>query len=344
MENNSDFVTVVVPVYNVEKYLNQCVNSILKQTYKNFELILVDDASTDSSGRICDDIAQQDPRVKVIHKENAGAGYARNSAMELANGKYITFVDSDDYVEPDLLERLMAGIKRNNADTCIGGWKRVNNDGTIIAVNEYVNTMYNQQDVYVELFKRMLGSAPDKKDYIKMAVWNSLYSMDIINDNHIAFPSEREFISEETIFNSEYYKYAQNVCLIDSTAYNYRVTPGSLTQKYRSNKLSLSCALYNEVEKRIEGMFPDGDALIRLQKKFLINIRDCISQERGKVSKKKFKDIVKAVGEITNTDTVKRVSACYPNSNLKLSARIYVLLVKYRCNVILSIFADLGLL
>lgn len=115
----STHITVIVPVYNIEDYLERCINSILNQTYRDFDLILVDDGSTDKSGSIADRFAKNDSRIKVVHKTNGGSSSARNAALDIATGEYISFVDSDDYIEPDFLEKLVAPVekaKENGSD------------------------------------------------------------------------------------------------------------------------------------------------------------------------------------------------------------------------------------
>ena len=113
-------ISIIVPVYNVEKYLEKCVRSILAQTFTDFELILVDDGSPDSSGAMCDQFAEQDQRVKVIHKENGGLSDARNAGIEIATGEYLGFVDSDDYIADDMYELLYTNIVKD-ADLSICG-------------------------------------------------------------------------------------------------------------------------------------------------------------------------------------------------------------------------------
>ena len=105
-----DLITIIVPVYNVEKYIRECIDSLINQTYKNLEIILVDDGSKDKSGEICENYANADSRVKVIHKENEGLGFARNTGLTVAQGKFVTFIDSDDVADVDLVERLLKGI------------------------------------------------------------------------------------------------------------------------------------------------------------------------------------------------------------------------------------------
>ena len=115
----NNLISIIVPIYNVEKYLKKCIDSIINQTYKNLEIILVDDGSPDNCGKICDEYAKKDNRIKVIHKENGGVSSARNVGVENATGEYIGFVDSDDYIEKDMYEVLINNLKKENADISI---------------------------------------------------------------------------------------------------------------------------------------------------------------------------------------------------------------------------------
>ena len=127
-----DLISVVVPIYNVENYIKKCVDSILSQTYKNLEIILVDDGSPDNCPQICDEYAQKDNRIKVIHKENGGLSDARNAGIDISKGKFITFIDSDDYIEKDYVEVLYNSIKENASDMAIGSHKAIYDNGTIL--------------------------------------------------------------------------------------------------------------------------------------------------------------------------------------------------------------------
>ena len=122
-------ITVVIPIYNVEKYLRKCVDSVEKQTYKNFEVILVDDGSTDSSGELCDALAKENDNIRVIHQENRGLGGARNTGIESCNTEYIMFLDSDDYIHPELLKKCMDVLKKNNCDIVLLDMISVNEQG-----------------------------------------------------------------------------------------------------------------------------------------------------------------------------------------------------------------------
>lgn len=122
-------ISIIVPVYNVEKYLKECIDSVISQTYKNLEIILVDDGSTDKSGEICDEYSKKDSRIKVIHKENGGLSDARNVALDIAKGEYIGFVDSDDYVEKDMFETLYKLAEEHNTEiSSISFYKTLENE------------------------------------------------------------------------------------------------------------------------------------------------------------------------------------------------------------------------
>lgn len=334
-------VTVIVPIYNVEDYLEECINSILAQTYNNLEIILVDDGSTDNSPKICDRYKLKDNRIKVVHKKNEGLGYARNSGMKVATGEFVTFVDSDDYCENKMIENLVAPIIELGADTVIGGFKRVNNEKKIIYIEKYKKKMYDQ-DVYTNFFSKMLGSMPNSHDSIRMSVWNSLYSLSIIKGNSIKFPSERKLISEDLVFDEQYYSYSKKVYLTDSTDYCYRLNESSLTQTYKKNRIDTTCALYEYMENIVANKNVTN-GILRLQKQFLINLRMCISQENKKISKHNFGIQKKNIKHICNNKTVRYVVKEYPYEKLGFKQKIFFKLVKSKRVFLLSIFTNLNL-
>lgn len=128
-------ISVIVPVYNVEKYLEKCLKTILNQTYKNLQIIVIDDGSTDKSSQICDDFSRQDERISVIHKKNGGLSAARNDGLDLVQGKYVIFIDSDDYISDNMVELLYKGISENEADYCVCGFTTVTD--TYDKIKEY---------------------------------------------------------------------------------------------------------------------------------------------------------------------------------------------------------------
>lgn len=340
----SNMVSIVVPVYNVEKYLRECIDSLLSQSYQNIEIILVDDGSKDSSGSICDEYAQMDTRIIVIHKKNEGLGFARNTGIEASHGEFVVFVDSDDYADSDMIKQLLQPITEDGADTCIGGFKRVDNHKNIIYTEKYVRQSFDGADVYNSFFMRILGSSPSSHDAFRMSVWNAIYSLDIIKENNIRFPSERKLISEDLVFDSDYYKYAKKIFVIETVSYNYRVAQGSLTNSYRENKVAMICDLYEEMEKRVQGSFMDSNtAVIRLQKQFFVNLRGCIAQEKQSISQKKFKDMLVSMRKVCNNSTVLKVISSYPTDELHFRQKGFIFLIKHKMSFLLCIISNLGL-
>lgn len=251
MMEETDLISIIVPVYNIEQYLVRCVNSILKQTYTKIEIILVDDGSKDSSANLCDDFAKKDKRIKVIHKSNAGLGYARNSGLDIAKGKYIAFIDGDDYIEPNMIANLYNSISENCADTCIGGFKRILKNQEIEYINPFSGKCFEGESIINDLVIKMLGKNGNKSsnDYLEMSVWKVLFSNDIICQHNLRFPSERDFISEDIIFDLQYYQYAKKVICNEDVGYCYCDNEGSLTTKYNANRFYKQIILYDELKK-----------------------------------------------------------------------------------------------
>lgn len=224
-------ISVIVPVYNVEKYINECIESILAQSFEDFELILVDDGSTDSSGAICDRYAERDPRVKVIHKENGGVSSARNVGIRTAKGTYITFVDSDDMVKKTMLMEYHTAMKKNDVDIIISGLiffyedtgKR--EDFCLLEGKFYVKDDFNEK--YKELSDR----------YALSAIYSKLYKNEYIKKNNVRF-DERFSILEDGTFVVQYLSCCKSVYCVKDPLYIYRQhSQISLMKKYNHNSL-----------------------------------------------------------------------------------------------------------
>ena len=146
---SNGLVTIVLPIYNVEKYLNRCINSIVNQTYKNLEIILVDDGSPDKCSQMCDEWEKKDTRIKVVHKQNEGLGMARNTGIENATGDYICFFDSDDYLELTAIEKLYKLAKKTDSDIVTYGYSKVDDSGNIYekSIPNVKKTTYEKKEI-----------------------------------------------------------------------------------------------------------------------------------------------------------------------------------------------------
>ena len=205
----SSLITVIVPIYKVEKYLNKCVNSIIDQTYKNLEIILVDDGSPDNCGAICDDYAKKDSRIKVVHKENGGLSDARNAGYEFANGEYVCFIDSDDYISKDFIQVLYETMARENSDIVECDIVRFNEDeevGTVEATSQVVT--YDT----VEAMENLI----EEKDF-HQHVWNKLYKSDIA----LTVKFEKGKLNEDEFWTYQVFGKAKRVSKVTDKMYYY---------------------------------------------------------------------------------------------------------------------------
>jgi len=210
-------ISVIVPVYNVEKYLEKCIDSILSQTFKNFEVILVDDGSMDRCGIICDNYEKLDNRVKVIHKTNGGLSSARNSGLEIASGEYVVFIDSDDWIDKNMYQELYNEAKKNNADIVQCKFMKAYDENVSICHDKYKNiAVIGNLDALNNLY--------NDKCTETVVTWNKLYRRHLFND--ITFPNgklhEDEFTTYKLLYKSN------KVVLVDQEFYYYRQTPNSI--------------------------------------------------------------------------------------------------------------------
>lgn len=211
-------VSIVVPVYNSEKYLEKCLDSIINQTYDDIEVILIDDGSSDRSLQICNSYAKNDERIIVNHQKNSGVSTARNNGIKLANGKYICFVDSDDIVHKDYIKKLVDNTNKNTLAIC-----------QIEKFNENIN-FSSEKDSIINLSKK------DFIDLCRMFLLNTpcckLYNLDIIRKNNISF-DKRVSLGEDLLFNLDYLDYIEKIVIIEQKLYYYRVgNTGTLTSIY----------------------------------------------------------------------------------------------------------------
>ncbi len=337
-------VSIIVPVYNVEKYLKKCVDSLLNQTYKNIEIILVDDGSKDHSGIICDKYKENHKNIKVIHKENEGLGFARNSGLELIEGQFVIFVDSDDWVSQQLIQHMYDAMAENQVDLCKSGFQHVKHDGEIISIVQYKNELYKGSNAAKELLPRMIGASPDIHDSLEMCVCAVLYNARIIKEHNIRFPSERVLICEDLVFNIDYIQYANGACSIDTVDYNYRMNDTSLTRKYRPDRFEACIYFYNEMRKKLETLGYGIDTILRLDRMFFILVRMCISQEAKNVSGYEKQKSVENIGRICKNDTVINVIAEYPKKRLGIKQKLFLRLIQHKMDSLLYVFANRGVI
>lgn len=321
-------ISIVVPVYNVEKYLNRCIDSLINQTYKNIEIILVNDGSTDNSGVMCDEWVAKDERIKVIHKKNAGLGYARNSGLEICKGKYIAFVDSDDFVETSMLETMLSSMLKYNANTCYCSFNIYSNETNMVVRRGRVRTgLFTGKDVLLDI----VGSLPeDEVDFSKeMSVWACLFSSEIIMKNGLVFPSERDIICEDLPFDIQYLPLTDSVCIIDNNFYNYCINGESLTHKYDPKRYEKEKYLFKTIDEKLKSVLKEEDYKTRLMRLYLGRIRASIVIEVKNSGLSK-KNICNDIRRVLHDEDLKNILDVYPYSKNPLKIRLFNTLMHYK--------------
>lgn len=327
---NKNIISIIVPVYNVEQYLDRCIDSILKQSFKDYEVILVDDGSRDDSGKICDAYASKYNNFHVIHKENAGLGHARNSGLDIATGKYIVFVDSDDYLCPDMLDIMYNQMIEHKADTCIGGHRRVSKQAVEVVENPLSGHLFRENDVLDKLLVKMTGKLPSGTGYIEMSVWKVIFSADIIKEYNIRFPSERELISEDIIFDIEYYSHSKCVYISDNCGYCYCENEESLTTSYREDRFELQKKLLLVLANSLKEKGIYDRCKLRIENNFICNVRHCINIEGKFLKKNGKKKCIESIKRICNDIFVQDVLRNFPNCDVPIKPRVLNFLIKQK--------------
>lgn len=290
-------ISIIMPVYNTGEYLHKCIQSILAQTLKEFELIIINDGSTDNSGEICDEYAKSDSRIKVIHKINEGVSVARNVGISVADGEYITFVDSDDWIEADMYSELYNYAKVYNADIVMCdaitkyGDNRIDENDTITLIDD--TKLLLKSDFTSEILCEMAGAA-----------WRCIYKNSLLTENNIAFPVGIP-ISEDRIFNIYAFGIAGSVYYIKKPYYNRFIRPGSAVTGYRKNMIDCVINARSGIMKAIDDVW-NGNENFKLQyeKQTVALTYASINNEFYKDSKSNIKEKYMNIKEICNNETV----------------------------------------
>lgn len=335
-------ISIVVPVYNVEKYLIRCVNSIIMQTVQPFEIILVDDCSTDNSSYICDNLERQYKNVRTIHKEiNEGLGLARNTGLKIVSNSadYIMFVDSDDYLDNDAIELLISSFKTNFKPDCIfGGYKEFCGNRFLYNYQLSNHTYVGKNGIDTALISLCGGSINEEKA-IPYSVWNCLFKKSLIEKYHLRFFSERSFISEDLIFKYDFISKSETIIKSSSTAYNYRKNPNSLSRSYRKDRFEANCILYDYMKYKLKSDSIYGEAIDGLNKNFLINIRSCIKQECPIISGKSIFYSINNIRNICQSNYVKNAASLLLCPKLNFKQKTFIYLIKNEYYILLFLLS-----
>ena len=294
-------ISAIMPVYNVEKYIGKCIESLQKQTLAEFELIAVDDGSPDTSGKICDEYAALDQRIKVIHKENGGAPSARNAAMEIARGKYLYFMDSDDWAEETMLEDMYNAAEANEAQLVISGY--------------YIDTYYSDTECYSQEQSFPTTVFSSREDFRRNAYklfdlnllytpWNKLFLREYIEKKNIRF---KNVFWDDFPFNLDVIKDVERVVVLENKYYHFmRARAESETAKYRSD-------MYQKREEEHGWMtelydywsVKDAESYEMIQRRYIERVVGCVENITNSDCSLSLKEKKEEIKKIISSDRVK---------------------------------------
>ena len=280
-------ISVIVPVYKVEKYIEQCVGSLISQTAKDFEIILVNDGSPDRCPDICDAYLVKYPQlVKVVHQPNLSQNVAWNNGLSIASGAWITFVDSDDWVEPDMIEIMLAGIEKDDADIhAFGHYKEYRNitepflfADAVLTEDEKANIIYRKKTITLE-------------------AWGKLFRRSLIKENNLRF-YPGHFHHEDAIFNVKAFCHAKKVRLHQAAFYHYRMVGSGYMLRWDLKKVDAYYLYINRYSEFVDGHF-SGLAAARMKQKVIVEqlryIGDLYADPRGALSRREIKNGLKKI-------------------------------------------------
>ena len=338
-------VSVIVPVYNVEKYIDRCLKSLVNQDFTDiYEIIIINDGSPDQSIKICEKYAKEYDFIKIITKENAGLGMARNTGIDAAKGEYIIFVDSDDFVTNNMISYLYSKIVSNKADIVYAShykyynetkcyYKKRTSQEIIVENNQIVNFR-------LDMIATDASSPCDTPTDV--SVWSAIFKAGIIKDNNIHFVSERDLISEDVVFNTDLYKHAKKIMVVDVPVYYYCFNFESLSKSYQENRFSRDKELYYYLFNKVKKDYPKSILSQRLGRFLVARARCAISLiqlSEKKLGKSKCRQLVK---EIVNDDEIRSICENYCYKKLPLFQKIFFIFLKKRRTRILLLLCRIN--
>lgn len=278
-QTNDTLVSVIVPIYNVEKYIHRCIDSLLNQTLKEIEIILVNDGSPDNCGEIIDSYAKQYTNIVALHKENGGLSDARNAGLKIAKGKYVGFVDPDDYVEHDMFEKMYLSAKTNESDLVFCGYNEIfSSTLTKKRTFDFISEFKVATDILTACVQGNIGAY----------AWNKIYKNSIIKDNSIQFP-KGVIVVEDQVFFCEYIKHTRSFSAVTDCLYNYIRNNESICAKYHNRQFEFYKIGYTAFENAIKYFGDEIEQYVYVQNKVnmlntLLRVLDTQSSTRNKIS------------------------------------------------------------
>lgn len=329
-------VSVVVPVYNVEKYLKRCVESILAQTEKELEIILVDDGSTDNSGRICDEYAKAYSHIKAVHKENGGLTSAWIAGVKAAKGDYIGFVDSDDWIDQDMYQRMYQKAREYGADMVCCGLKKEfeNSKREAVCLSDRLSQeYYTEQEIAEKIVPVLLCDGSFDSRAIPASRAMKLYRRELL-ENNLKYCNDKVSIGEDLVITFACLQDCKSIYTIhDFYPYHYWINESSLTGKHDREYLEKLLVLQKQLiyinREKSDGIY-QYDYSEQIINDFLFLVLMCIKEEIYKNRTDKTKQVIRRVREMCETKEVAQALENYHMPKLMLTGKVFVFLMKHK--------------
>lgn len=327
-------VSIVVPVYNVEKYLQRCVNSLTGQTLHEIEIILVDDGSTDASGEIVETCAASDSRIRTLHKPNGGLASARNAGIAVAQGEYIAFIDSDDWVDPTMMERLYRQAVLDGSDVVSCGYQYLLN-GKVYRVAPPVQPAgrYCGAEILERFLFPLIGLETlysSEKGAEDFNATSKLYRLQIIKDNGLEFPSERVVLNEDYLFNIRLLFHAKTLSVVQETPYFYESHNDSLSRRYKPGMWEKRKRVLHDLELLLKekGLWERCQG--RLRNSYINSAIEAISNECAPNHTAALSQRLQKIRQILRDSALLPLLKTYSTDGMSKKGRIILFFMKHR--------------
>ncbi|MGQ4665885.1 glycosyltransferase family 2 protein [Metabacillus halosaccharovorans] len=317
-------ISVIIPVFNVEKYLNRCVNSILNQSFQDIEIILINDGSTDKSGIICDEYAQKDPRIRVIHKKNARVSAARNDGIRMAKGKYVSFIDSDDWIEPEMYQEMVNKVEEYNLDLIMCDYKKKSEDFEDKRTQPIRSGYYSKEDIKNELFSCLIMF-----EHLEfpptISNWVCLFNLNFILENNLLYEEDIHYC-EDSLFGSKVMYHAKSFYYLKNHYYyNYFYNPNSTTNTYNEKKWNS----YLKINQRLIEYFGNASEY-DFSRQIKVNMLYFTLNTIGQHSPEKTKDRINSIKQIMSHPKVTELFKEFNMPKVPWKTKVAILLIKFK--------------
>ena len=335
-------ISVIIPIYNTGCYLQECVESVRNQTLRDIEIILVDDGSPDNAPQLCDEYAKIDDRIKVIHKKNSGLGFARNSGLGVATGEFISFIDSDDFIDPEMMHTLYETAKKYDADEVRSGTIFYNNGKKTYRRDVDKTKVFRGKDEINRFILDLVGPLPEEARDVKymISVCLSIHKRSVIEENFVRFTSERQTLSEDSLFNLDLFPKMNCIVCIPDCFYYYRMNPNSTTHKFSMEKYYRTQIFLSLVRERLCVLFQSEEFyyhFLRLCFLYLRNnINACIRTKEESLMIQ-----LMNVKVIINDELWSDLLTNYPYSRMEWKHRLYFKLLRSKKSLPIMVVSKL---